>query len=143
MKSNNTSKITIEATVKSPVKKVWEFWTEPQHITKWNNASEDWHTPYAENDLRVGGKFLSRMEAKDGSFGFDFSGIYDEVKLYETITYSLEDGRKVSTTFTGKGNDTHILTTFDAEDTNSMEQQQEGWQAILNNFKKYAEQSTI
>jgi uncharacterized protein YndB with AHSA1/START domain len=140
MKSENTSKITIKATVNVSVNKVWEVWTEPQHITKWNNASDDWHTPYAENDLRVGGKFLSRMEAKDGSFGFDFSGIYDEVKLFEVITYTLEDGRKVTTRFIDKENKTDILVIFDAEDTNSMEQQEDGWQSILNNFKKYTEQ---
>lgn len=142
MKSEHTS-IAIKATVNVPVNKVWEVWTEPQHITKWNNASDDWHTPYAENDLRVGGKFLSRMEAKDGSFGFDFSGIYDEVKLFEVITYTLEDGRKVTTKFIDKENKTDILVTFDAEDTNSMEQQEEGWQSILINFKKYTEQIII
>lgn len=142
MKSEHTS-IAIKATVNVPVNKVWEVWTEPQHITKWNNASDDWHTPYAENDVRVGGKFLSRMEAKDGSFGFDFSGIYNEVKLFEVITYTLEDGRKVTTRFIDKENKTDVLVTFDAEDTNSIEQQEEGWQSILNNFKKYAEQITI
>ena len=83
----------------APVEKVWEYWTEPDHITKWSNASDDWHTPYAENDLRVGGKFVSRMEAKDGSFGFDFGGVYDEVRANEFISYTLGDGRKVEITF--------------------------------------------
>jgi uncharacterized protein YndB with AHSA1/START domain len=80
METDNFSKITVEIAVNQPIEKVWNYWTEPQHINKWNNASDDWHTPFSENNLRVGGKFLSRMEAKDGSFGFDFSGIYDEVK---------------------------------------------------------------
>jgi uncharacterized protein YndB with AHSA1/START domain len=132
--------ITVSTTVNSPVEKVWECWTEPQHITNWNSASEDWHTPFAENDLRVGGKFTSRMEAKDGSFGFDLSGIYDEVKLYEMISYKLEDGRKVKITFKGQENETKITETFEAENTNSVEMQQSGWQAILDHFKKYTEQ---
>ncbi|MDF2597122.1 MAG: Activator of Hsp90 ATPase 1-like protein, partial [Clostridia bacterium] len=118
------------------------YWTEPKHITKWNNASEDWHTPFAENDLRVGGKFLSRMEAKDGSFGFDLSGIYDEVNLHEVISYTLPDGRKVKIIFVGHENKTDIIETFHAENENSIELQQKGWQAILDNFKKYAEQTT-
>ena len=115
MTKENNSKITIETTVNAPVEKVWKYWTEPKHITKWNNASDDWHTPFAENDLRVGGKFLSRMEAKDGSFGFDFGGVYDEVKLNEIISYTLGDGRKVEITFIGQENDTKIIETFDAE----------------------------
>ncbi len=82
-----SKKITVETTVQAPVETVWKCWTDPKHITKWNSASDDWHTPFAENDVRVGGKFLSRMEAKDGSFGFDFGGIYDEVKLHEVIDY--------------------------------------------------------
>lgn len=106
---------------------------------QWNNASDDWHTPHAENDLRVGGKFLSRMEAKDGSFGFDFGGIYSEVKPFEKIKYGLEDGREVETTFAKNGENTEITTTFDAENENPIEMQQNGWQAILNNFKKYVE----
>lgn len=138
--TGNNVKITVKTTVNTPVEKVWEYWTEPKHITKWNNASDDWHTPIAENDLRVGGKFLTRMEAKDGSFGFDFGGIYDEVKLNEVISYTLGDGRKVTITFTGQGNETEVIETFDAETMNSIEMQQAGWQAILDNFKKYSEQ---
>ena len=99
METNNNSIITVETTVNEPIEKVWKYWTEPQHITKWNSASDDWHTPFAQNDLRVGGKFLSRMEAKDNSFGFDYSGIYDEVKLNEIISYILEDGRKIRIIF--------------------------------------------
>ena len=136
------NKITVETTVQTSVEKVWTFWTEPTHITKWNTASDDWHTPYAENDLRVGGKFLSRMEAKDGSFGFDFGGIYDEVLLHKVIAYTLDDGRKVKITFQGQENETEVIVTFDAETENPIEFQQQGWQAILDNFKKYAEQTT-
>jgi uncharacterized protein YndB with AHSA1/START domain len=132
--------ITISTTVNASVEKVWECWTEPEHITNWNSASEDWHTPFAENDLRVGGRFTSRMEAKDGSFGFDLSGTYDEVKLYEVISYKLEDGRKVRITFNGQENETKITETFEAENINPVEMQQSGWQAILDHFKKYMEQ---
>ena len=131
--------ITIETTVKSSIEKVWKFWTAPEHITHWNNASDDWHTPRAENDLRIGGKFLYRMEAKDGSFGFDFNGIYDEVKVNELIAYKIEDGRKVKITFSKKGNETKVVETFEAESENSIELQRNGWQAILDNFKKYVE----
>ena len=140
MTKENNSKITIETTVHAPVEKVWKYWTEPKHITKWNSASDDWHTPFSENDLRVGGKFSSRMEAKDGSFGFDFGGVYDEVKLNEFISYTLGDGRKVEITFLHEENDTKIIQVFDPETENPIEMQQEGWQSILNNFKKYAEQ---
>jgi uncharacterized protein YndB with AHSA1/START domain len=141
METGNNLEITISTTVHAPVEKVWKCWTEPEHITKWNSASEDWHTPFAENDLRVGGKFNSRMEAKDGSFGFDFGGTYDEVKLYEVISYTIADGRKVKITFAGQENETKITETFEAESTNPVEMQQNGWQAILDNFKKYAEKT--
>ena len=131
--------ITIETTINAPVEKVWKFWTLPEHITKWNNASDDWHTPKAENDLRVGGKFAARMEAKDGSFGFEFGGVYDAVKTNELIEYTLGDGRKVAVHFMADGNETKLSETFEAENTNSIEMQRGGWQAILNNFKKYVE----
>ncbi|MBH9964920.1 SRPBCC family protein [[Bacillus] enclensis] len=134
-----SEKITIRTTVEAPVEKVWEYWTEPNHITKWNAASDDWHTPFAENDLRLGGKFLSRMEAKDGSFGFDFAGTYDEVKTNEVIAYSMEDGRTVSISFRGKGNETEIVETFDADSENPVDMQRQGWQAILDRFKNYVE----
>ena len=140
MGSDNNSKITIEAIVHAPVDKVWKYWTEPNHLTKWNSPSEDWHTTFAENDLRVGGNFLSRMEAKDGSFGFDFAVIYDEVKLYEFISYTLGDERKVEITFLKQEDNTKIIQKFDPETENPIEMQQQGWQAILDNFKKYAEQ---
>jgi uncharacterized protein YndB with AHSA1/START domain len=139
METLTKTTIIVENTVNAPVAKVWKFWTSPEHITKWNNASDDWHTPFAENDLRPGGKFLSRMEAKDGSFGFDFWGIYDEVKTNELIEYTIGDGRKVITTFASDGNGTKLVTTFEAESTNPVEMQRGGWQAIMNNFKMYVE----
>ena len=139
METANRTQITVESAIKAPVEKVWEIWTLPEHITKWNSASDDWHTPFAENDLRTGGKFSARMEAKDGSFGFDFGGVYDEVRLNEYIEYTLGDGRKVIVNFTPKGDETKVVETFDAEDTNPVEMQKGGWQAILDNFKKYVE----
>ena len=139
METQEKTVITIENTVNAPVEKVWEYWTKPEHITQWNNASDDWHTPRAENDLRVGGSFAARMEAKDGSFGFDFGGIYDAVTTNEYIEYTLGDGRKVTITFTADGNKTKLVESFEAESTNSIEMQQGGWQNILDNFKKYTE----
>ena len=139
MTHTNKINITVEAVINAGVEKVWEYWTKPEHITQWNNASPDWHTPHATNDLEVGGKFLSRMEAKDGSFGFDFWGVYDEVKANELITYTLGDERKVSIYFNSNGNTTKVTETFEAENENSVELQQGGWQAILDNFKKYVE----
>ena len=134
-----TTSITVETTVNAPVKKVWKFWTEPKHIQNWCAASEDWHAPHAENDVRVGGKFSTRMEAKDGSFGFDFGGVYEVVKENQQIEYTLGDSRKVKVLFSGKGNETKIVETFDAESVNPIEMQRNGWQAILNNFRKYTE----
>lgn len=139
METQQTTVITVENTINAPVDKVWEFWSKPEHITQWSNASDDWHTPKAENDLRTGGKFLSRMEAKDGSFGFDFGGVYDEVRNNEYIEYTMGDGRKVKITFSTNGNTTKVVESFEAETTNSVEMQRGGWQAILDNFKKYAE----
>lgn len=133
------TKITVEAVVNAPVQAVWNMWSNPEDIKRWNSASEDWHTPKAENDLREGGKFSSRMEAKDGSFGFDFWGHYTKVEEHKTIEYTMGDERKVWITFSEEGGKTKIVETFEAEDTNPIEMQQGGWQAILNNFKKYAE----
>jgi uncharacterized protein YndB with AHSA1/START domain len=138
-KNCTMTKITVEATIKAPVEKVWKLWTLPEHITKWNHANDEWHSPRAENHLRPGGKFSIRMEAKDGSFGFDFEGEYTEVKANELIAYVMSDGRRTEITFTGAGNETKVTETFDAEETNSIDMQRDGWQAILNNFKKYAE----
>ena len=139
METKEKTVITVENTINAPVEKVWEYWTKPAHITKWNNASDDWHTPFAENDLRTGGKFSSRMEAKDGSFGFDFGGVYDEVRDNEYIEYTMGDGRKAKIKFTKQGNATHVDVSFEAENENPVEMQRGGWQAILDNFKKYAE----
>jgi len=141
MKDENKQTIIVKRIINVPIEKVWQYWTEPEHIKKWNSASEDWHTTFAENDLRVGGKFLSRMEAKDGSVGFDFWGIYDEVKLYEIIESTLGDERKVKVTFVGKEEYTEVTESFEAEHINSIEMQQAGWQAILDNFKKYTEET--
>lgn len=131
--------ITVEASIGVPVEKAWELWNNPQHIINWNFAVDDWHCPTAEIDLRVGGKLKARMEAKDGSIGFDFEGIYDEVKPNTRIAYTLGDGRKVSVNFKSNGASTTITETFDAENANPVAMQRQGWQAILDNFKKYAE----
>lgn len=135
----NKTNITVESTVNAPVEKVWQYWNTPEHITKWCAASDDWHTPRSENDLRVGGNFSSRMEAKDGSFGFDFGGVYDEVETNKVIAYTIGDGRKVKIIFTSQGNTTKLVETFEAEGQNPVEMQRGGWQAILDNFKKYTE----
>lgn len=131
--------ITVTTTVKAPIEKVWKYWTHPEHIKQWNNASDDWFTPRASNDLRPEGKFNFRMEARDGSFGFDFEGIYNAVKEHEMIAYSIIDGRKVSIRFESDGSQTTVTETFEAENENSIELQQKGWQSILDNFKKYTE----
>lgn len=131
--------ITVRAIINAPVQKVWEYWTNPRHIIHWNNASPDWHTPRAENDLRVGGKFLSRMESRDGSMGFDFSGTYTKIKHQKLIELTLDDDRKVQVRFDPDGNKTKLNEVFEAEQENTVELQETGWQAILNNFKKYVE----
>jgi len=131
--------ITVEVIVNAPIEKVWTCWTEPKHITQWNQASPDWHTPYAENDARTGGKFKSTMAAKDGSMSFDFEGTYFNVQPHKLIEYSMEDGRKVKIFFIVIGNETRVTETFDPENTNPVEMQQGGWQAILDSFKKYTE----
>ena len=132
-------KITITTSVNADIEKVWKYWTGPEHIKIWNTASDDWHTTKAENDLRKGGSFSSRMEAKDGSFGFDFGGTYDEVSTHEQLSYTMGDGRKVDVKFSVKGDRTEITESFDPESENSEELQRNGWQAILDNFKKYVE----
>lgn len=141
METSNKVTITVETTVHKPVAEVWKYWTEPHHITKWSYASDDWHAPKAENDLKVGGRFLTRMEAKDGSFGFDFGGVYEDVKINELISYTLDDGRKVTISFISQENNTKIIETFEAETSNPIEMQEAGWQAFMDNFKKYSETS--
>ena len=133
------NKITVETTVKAPLEKVWKCWNEPEHITKWAFASEDWEVPEAVNDLKIGGRFKTTMAAKDGSFSFDFGGVYDKVEKHKSIEYKMEDGRQVKITFSSNGNETKVVETFDAESTNPIEMQQGGWQAILDNFKRYTE----
>lgn len=131
--------ITVQNTINAPVSKVWQYWTTPAHITQWNNASDDWHTPWAKNDLKAGGTFTSRMEARDGSVGFEFGGVYDVVKENEFIAYTMDDGRKVEITFTASGETTGISESFEAETQHAEDMQRSGWQAILDNFKNYTE----
>ena len=140
METTAKTPITVETTINAPAQKVWQFWNEPQHITQWCNASPEWHTPHAENDLRQGGNFVTRMEARDGSMGFDFVGTYNKVLPDEYLEYTIADGRKVKITFTETGNHTKVVETFEAENENPIEMQRGGWQAILDNFKAYAEQ---
>jgi len=131
--------ITVSIKVKGSLEKVWDHFTKPEHIVHWCFASDDWHSPRAKNDLRAGGKFVTRMEAKDGSFGFDLGGIYTEVILHKGYTYELEDGRKVIVTFEAEDGNVIVQEDFDAENENTHERQQYGWQCILDNFKKYSE----
>jgi uncharacterized protein YndB with AHSA1/START domain len=133
------TKVDIEARISAKPGKVWQYWTAPEHITKWNFASDDWHCPTASNDVKVGGKMKSRMEAKDGSFGFDFEAVYNEVVPEKKLVYTMPDGREVITFFEGVGDATKVSTSFDAESENPVEMQKAGWQAILGNFKKYVE----
>jgi uncharacterized protein YndB with AHSA1/START domain len=132
-------KITVEVKVNKSIEPVWKYWTQPDHILNWNHASDDWHTVRAVNELKVGGKFLYRMEAKDRSFGFDFESNYEVVNDKQELTYIMSDGRRASTIFQSKELETTVTTTFDPENENPIELQRVGWQAILNNFKKYAE----
>lgn len=139
MATEKNKTITVETTIKAPVEKIWSFWTEPKHITHWCNASDDWHAPYAENDLKVHGKFKTKMAAKDGSAGFDFGGVYTKVLKNKAIEYIMEDGRKVEINFADHGTETKVVETFEMESENSYELQKGGWQAILDNFKRYSE----
>ena len=131
--------ITVKTTVKAPIEKVWEFWTQPQHVTQWNNASDDWHCPKATNDLRVGGKFNFTMASKDGKMSFDFEGEYSDIKEYSLIEYHIIDGRKVIINFEETNNGVVITESFEPEEENSEELQRVGWQNIIDNFKKYTE----
>ena len=139
METKNRTAITVETTLQAPVKKAWQFFTEPEHITQWCQASDDWHAPYAENDVRTGGKFKTTMAAKDKSMQFDFGGVYTNVQPEKLIEYTMDDGRKVKVVFTSQGNTTKVTETFEAEDTNSIDMQRGGWQAILDNYKKHTE----
>lgn len=134
--------VTISTTVDAPVDKAWEVWTKPEFIVQWNFASDDWCCPSAVNDLRANGKFSWRMEAKDGSFGFDYCGDYVDVVENERIRILLEDGRKVEVLFSERDGQTTVTEAFEAEDVNSAEMQKTGWQAILQNYKKCVETNT-
>jgi uncharacterized protein YndB with AHSA1/START domain len=138
MNTTERTKITVSTVVNVPAAKVWKLWTEPVHVTKWNHASDDWHTTIAENDLQEGGRFMSRMEAKDGSMGFDFGGTNNIIRENEYLSYTIDDGRNVEIIFDQKGASTHIAETFEAENTNPIEMQRMGWQAIMDSFKRYA-----
>lgn len=139
METTQPTVVTIESTINAPVSKVWEYWSKPEHVTRWNAASDDWHSPSGTNDLRAGGRFNFRMEAKDGSMGFDFTGTYDVVAQDKYIEYTMDDGRKVKVHFESNGNTTKVVESFDAEQTHPVDFQRAGWQAILDNFKKYTE----
>ena len=137
MEQQQRVRITVETTVPVSPELAWEYWTEPRHITQWNQASEDWHTPRAENDLRVSGAFTSRMESKDGKFGFDFGGVYDAVEPHRLLASTLGDGRTVQVLFEPVPAGTRIVETFEAEGENSVELQRTGWQAILDSYRRY------
>ena len=131
-------KIIIRATVAADIAKVWDCYTKPEHITKWNFADPSWHCPSASNNMQIGGKYLARMEAKNGSFGFDFEAYYTEINEGLDFTYGFGD-RSVSVQFHNLNQQTEVIITFDPETENPVELQRNGWQAILNNFKKYTE----
>lgn len=147
--SSHKKAITIETVVRAPISRVWECWNKPEHVVKWAFTSDDWEAPKAENDLRVGGKFTITMAAKDKSASFDFSGVYNKVTDHELVEYDMDDGRHVKVEFrqlsadadvlADKPESVKIIETFDAENENPLDQQRSGWQAILDNFKKYAE----
>lgn len=136
----NKNAITIETTARASMSKVWEYWNKPEHIMKWAFASSDWEAPAAENDVRVGGKFKTTMSAKDKSASFDFTGVYSAVKEHELIEYDMDDGRHVKVEFKELPEGVKVIETFDPENENSMEMQRSGWQAILDNFKKYVDE---
>ena len=136
---STVTRITVSALVNKPVADVWNTWTDPKHITQWCAASDDWHCPKATNDLKTGGKFSSTMAARDGSFSFDFEGVYDDVQPHQRIAYTMADGRTCEILFTAENGGTRVVEAFDAESQNPVEMQRGGWQAILDRFKTYAE----
>lgn len=131
--------ITVKANIKAPLTMVWKCWTEPNHVQNWNFANNDWHCPTAESDFTIGGEFHYMMAAKDGSFSFDFWGTFMNIQEEKSLEIILGDGRKMTVLFEGIGEETIITEIFEPEEINSIELQKEGWQAILDNFKKYAE----
>jgi uncharacterized protein YndB with AHSA1/START domain len=132
-----STKITIETTVAATMADVWRAWNTPQDIKQWNAASPDWHTTAAAVDLRVGGKFSSRMEAKDGSMGFDFTGVYTKIDAHKLIEYTMSNGRRVHNEFMADNDRVTLRVIFDAESENPIEMQRQGWQAILDSFAKH------
>ena len=132
------SQIRIQEIIYAEVEKVWSYYNEPSHIVNWNFADPSWHCPSAENDLSVGGTYKARMEAKDGSFGFDFEAVYTEISKVKSFTYEF-GGRTATVEFDDLGGKTEVIVTFDPEDENPIEMQKKGWQAILTNFKNYTE----
>jgi uncharacterized protein YndB with AHSA1/START domain len=136
----NTTKITVSATIPAPVEKVWDYYSNPKHIVHWNFADPSWHCPSAENDMRIGGTYKARMEAKDGSFGFDFEAIYTDINEGKNFTYEF-GGRIATVQFNNLVSQTEVIITFDPEEENPIEMQQGGWQMILNNFKTYTEKN--
>lgn len=142
MSTTENTFITVSATIKAPVQKVWDLWTRPAHIINWNFASDDWRCPWAKNDIRKGGKFVWRMEAKDGSFGFDFGGTYTKILPNKKLEYTLDDERQVKILFEEKDNRSVVTEIFEAEAQNPVEMQKSGWQSILNNFKNYVESNS-
>jgi len=137
----DTTKITIQAVVAADRQKVWNCYTQPGHITKWNFATDTWHCPAASNDMRVGGKYLARMEAKDGSFAFDFEAVFNEIVAGEKFTYTMPDSREIQVSFEKTDDKTLVIVTFDPENENPVDLQRSGWQSILDNFRKYAEEN--
>lgn len=131
--------ITVKTTIHSSMELVWAAWTSAEHITQWTFASDDWHAPYAEIDLKVGGRFKTTMAAKDESFSFDFSGTFTTVEQYKTIAYTMDDGRKVVIEFSEENGEGSVIESFEPESENSLEMQETGWQLILNNFKNYVD----
>jgi uncharacterized protein YndB with AHSA1/START domain len=139
MQTADKAQITVETIIHAPVEKVWKNWTDPKDIVQWAFASDDWHAPYADNDVRVDGAFKTTMAAKDGSFSFDFGGVYTKVEPNKTLEYTIGDGRRVWISFESQGDKTKMTETFEAEEMNSIEMQKGGWQAIMENFKKHTE----
>lgn len=138
----NATKVTVKAMVDASVAKTWECYTHPKHIVNWNFATTDWRCPSAENDMRIGGTYKARMEAKDGSFGFDFEAVYTEIEVENYFTYEF-GGRIATVEFRKSDNKTEVVVTFDAETENPVDLQKAGWQAILNNFKTYTETKLV
>lgn len=140
METANNTIITVKTTVNASMEKVWEAWNTPAHITQWCAASDEWHAPFAENDFREGGRSKTTMAAKDGSAGFDFEWTYTRINKHETIAYTMDDGRKATVLFQPVEHGVKITESFEAENTNPVALQQQGWQAILDRFKAYVEQ---